>query len=190
MLLGSLGTGVTLVPMSPMLGASEVSRLLAIAQPRLVVTNDQLLPVLTQAVAMAGCQHTIEIVTVTDSSSSSAVPLAQYCDNDARGYDDRPTFDLDTTLGILPFSSGTTGLPKGVMLSHTNLTSAIALTNNEQSGCAYGPWSPDTESQRSMLSVIPMFHIFGLTMNVLQPLTGGHHMIIMPKFEPKSFIDK
>ena len=46
------------------------------------------------------------------------------------------------------------------------------------------------EAQYRFLSVIPMFHIFGLTMNVLQPLSAGAHVITMPKFDPQHFISK
>ena len=81
------------------------------------------------------------------------------------------------------------GLPKGVMLSNHNLTCAIALTNNRDSGCARDPFDPATESEQpSAFSVIPMFHIFGLVFNVLQPLSVGAHTVIMPKFESASFI--
>ena len=52
LLLGSLGVGVTLVPISPMLGPKEVSRLLDIAKPRMVVTNDDLLPSVTEALSL------------------------------------------------------------------------------------------------------------------------------------------
>ena len=100
------------------------------------------------------------------------------------------------------------GLPKGVMLSQSNLTSTICLTNNIASGCAREPFDPSSganlyfpkhilldyilagDDQYSFLSVIPMFHIFGLTMNVLQPLSAGAHVIVMPKFDPQHFISK
>ena len=49
-LLGSLGVGVTVVPISPLLTSPEVSRILDIARPRLIITADPLIPVLSQAV--------------------------------------------------------------------------------------------------------------------------------------------
>ena len=52
LLLGALSVGVTLVPISPVLGPKEVSSLLSISRPRMVVTNDALLPGLTEAIGL------------------------------------------------------------------------------------------------------------------------------------------
>ena len=48
-LLGSLGVGVTVVPISPLLTSSEVSRIVDIAQPKMIITADPLIPVLNEA---------------------------------------------------------------------------------------------------------------------------------------------
>ena len=131
----------------------------------------------------------IGTMSISDNTQSSATPFEEALKNDGSKYDNRPSFDFDKTLGILPFSSGTTGLPKGVMLNHTKLTSSIHLTNNRASGCARDPFDPQVDQKQfNFLSVIPMFHIFGLTMNVLQPLSAGAHSISMPKFDAQLFI--
>ena len=122
--------------------------------------------------------------------SEKAARLSEFLSNDGAGYDSRPSFDVRETLGILPFSSGTTGPPKGVMLSNQNLTASIYQANNRDSGCSLNPHVAGVEEQPRGLSVIPMFHIFGLVFNVLQPLSVGSHTVIMPKFEPASFISR
>ena len=122
--------------------------------------------------------------------SEKAGRLSEFLSNDGTGYDSRPYFDVRETLGILPFSSGTTGPPKGVMLTNQNLTASVYQANNRDSGCSLNPHLPGQEEQPRGLSVIPMFHIFGLVFNVLQPLSVGAHMIIMPKFEPQTFISR
>ena len=122
--------------------------------------------------------------------SEKAARLSEFLSNDGTGYDSRPSFDVRETLGILPFSSGTTGPPKGVMLTNQNLTASIYQANNRDSGCSVSPHVAGLEEQPRGLSVIPMFHIFGLVFNVLQPLSVGSHTVIMPKFEPASFISR
>ena len=51
----------------------------------------------------------VDIVTISDKSESAATPLSQFLLNDGSKYDARPSFDVKENLGILPFSSGTTG---------------------------------------------------------------------------------
>ena len=51
----------------------------------------------------------IQVITVTDDSKINATPLSQFLQNDGARFANRPSFDVDETLGILPFSSGTTG---------------------------------------------------------------------------------
>merc|ERR1719209_1257155 len=101
------------------------------------------------------------MVTVTEQSVTAAIPFTEFVANDGTLYDKKPDFDVTKTLAILPFSSGTTGPPKGVMVTHQNLTSAMFLANNLESGCALPPLQPG-QQQSVALSVIPMFHIFGL----------------------------
>ena len=103
-----------------------MARLLDIAQPRLVITDDGLLPVLAEAATMTATKVTliltlgqwrfspapvlqIDIVTISDKSESAATPLSQFLLNDGSKFDTRPSFDVKENLGILPFSSGTTG---------------------------------------------------------------------------------
>ena len=77
------------------------------------------------------------------------------------------------------------------MLSQSSLTSAVCLTNDVASGCTWKPFDLSSdEGQPSTLSVVPMFHILGLAMSLLQPLSAGAHIIVMPKFEPQHFLSK
>ena len=84
--------------------------------------------------------------------SGKAARLSEFLSNDGTGYDSRPSFDVRETLGILPFSSGTTGPPKGVMLTNQNLTATIHLANNKDSGCAVSPYVPGVDEPRRFVS--------------------------------------
>ena len=55
------------------------------------------------------------------------------------------------------------------------------------SGCAAVPWQPG-EEQKTILSVIPIYHIYGLAVNTLHTLLYGAKVVIMPKFEPGTFL--
>jgi acyl-CoA synthetase (AMP-forming)/AMP-acid ligase II len=88
----------------------------------------------------------------------------------------RPEHDSRITLATLPFSSGTTGLPKGVMLSHHNIVANVyqTLTSGE-SGSA-------TEND-AILCYLPLYHIYGLTVGLNMGLVRGCTVVLMPRFE-------
>jgi acyl-CoA synthetase (AMP-forming)/AMP-acid ligase II len=87
-----------------------------------------------------------------------------------------PAQDSRETLATLPFSSGTTGLPKGVMLSHYNLVANVyqTLTPGE-----YGAIAEDDV----MLCFLPLYHIYGLTIGLNLALMHGCTLLLMPRFD-------
>lgn len=87
----------------------------------------------------------------------------------------------DNDLAFLVYSSGTTGLPKGVMLSHRNVISDLCLIKG-----AVGHWYETGKDK--ILGVLPFFHIYGLTGLVHQPLHRGIELVVMPAFDLKLFL--
>src|SRR4029077_4733892 len=83
-----------------------------------------------------------------------------------------PVVDIDPErdLVVLPYSSGTTGLPKGVMLTHYNL-----VANLLQSACVIGLTERDT-----VIGVLPFFHIYGMVVIMNLSLHVGATVVTMP----------
>jgi acyl-CoA synthetase (AMP-forming)/AMP-acid ligase II len=77
-------------------------------------------------------------------------------------------------VAVLPYSSGTTGMPKGVMLTHFNVTS-----NVRQSIVARGLSDDDI-----LLNHLPLYHIYGMTVLMAMPFARGLTTILMPRFDP------
>lgn len=93
----------------------------------------------------------------------------------------RRKLDPAQDLAFLAYSSGTTGLPKGVMLSHRNVVSDVLQITG-----AVGKWYKS--GQDKFLGVLPFFHIYGLTGLVHQPLYRGIELVVMPAFNMEVFL--
>lgn len=93
----------------------------------------------------------------------------------------RRKMDPDNDLAYLVYSSGTTGLPKGVMLSHRNVVADLLLITG-----AVGKWY--SSGHDKILGVLPFFHIYGLTGLVQQTLYRGIELVVMPSFNMEVFL--
>ena len=85
-----------------------------------------------------------------------------------------PSQSPERTLAALPYSSGTTGLPKGVMLSHSNLVSNIYQL--------IGPNAVPLSHDEIMLCFLPLYHIYGLNVALNPIFTLGATLVLMPRF--------
>ena len=85
-----------------------------------------------------------------------------------------PSQTSEDTLAALPYSSGTTGLPKGVMLTHHNLVANIYQL--------VGPNGAPLKSSDVMLCFLPLYHIYGLNVALNPMLALGATLVLMPRF--------
>jgi long-chain acyl-CoA synthetase len=86
----------------------------------------------------------------------------------------RPNQSSENTLGALPYSSGTTGLPKGVMLSHYNLVANVYQL--------LGTGATPLNSCDNILCFLPLYHIYGLNVMLNPALILGATLVLMPRF--------
>ncbi len=84
-------------------------------------------------------------------------------------------------LAVLQYTGGTTGLPKGAMLTHANLAA-----NSAQMITHVGHLP---ERQERTLGVLPMFHVFALTTVLNYSVDTAAEMVLLPRFEMKSFLE-
>ena len=84
----------------------------------------------------------------------------------------------DEDIAILQYTGGTTGFPKGVMLTHKNLVANATMCSHWLYRCRYG--------EEKVLGIIPFFHVYGLTTVLVLSVLQNYEMVLLPKFDAKT----
>jgi len=191
---GALKAGARLVHLSPLDGEIALSHKLKDSGARVLVTSNlaALLPMALKFLdkglldrlivcedddwGAVGTQqlplpNSPAIVTFK-AFTAGAVPPAQW-----------PALSPDD-VALLQYTGGTTGLPKGAMLSHGNLTSAVSI---------YNVWGAPARAERNcverVIGVLPLFHIYALTVILLGRISLGDTISLHQRFDVTSVLD-
>ncbi|CAD5117964.1 DgyrCDS6706 [Dimorphilus gyrociliatus] len=146
------------------------------------VTNSKFLIVSSQLANIAKnvkSEHLKAVMTL-DQPVDGCLSFQQLLDDDGSAFSDNWNFKVEEDTLVLPFSSGTTGLPKGVMLTHYNVYSNIRQTFNEHTKIDF--------FNKKILGVLPFFHIYGQVVILLGTIFQGGTILVHSKFEPQQFL--
>ena len=164
--------GAVIIPVTPQLGAPEVRYMLEDSDAKVVLTAPVLAP--TIAAARDGLDDAPELLVVGASEVAGATDVEpEIAERSGRAPIDRLAERSDDDLALLLYTSGTTGHPKGVMLTHGNMYSN-ALSCRKM--------DPTVEPGEVGLAVLPLSHSFGVLMMNLSLLFGGVDALL-PRFE-------
>ncbi|WP_108816476.1 AMP-binding protein [Loktanella sp. Alg231-35] len=155
--------GGTITTLNPTYTAHEVAHQIKDASAELLITIPDFMETATEG---AG---DIPVI---------AIGTAEYIGLFGDAMPTQTPVDLDTFTVVLPYSSGTTGLPKGVMLSHRNL-----VINVDQCIVA-----ADFRPGEVTAAFLPFFHIYGMTVLMNIHLGGGGALVTMPRFDLPLFL--
>jgi 4-coumarate--CoA ligase len=163
--LGAAACGAVVTTSNPEYTEREIAHQFNACETKLIIT---------QAALVRKVQALGKIVVTTDSPPEGALPISVLFESDE---EDARTVNIhpDNFLCI-PFSSGTSGLPKGVILTHKSVVCNVAQQVDGENPTQY------LEKEDMIISLLPMFHIYSLSCILLCPLRRGCAIVIMPKF--------
>lgn len=170
---GILRSGATVTTINSLYTAQDVANQLVDSGATWLFTISPLLPSAQPAAESVGfdAEHLIVIDSVAGHPSLADL-LAEATDAPA------VTFDPATHVAVLPYSSGTTGRPKGVMLSHRNLVANVEQARNLLTVVA----------DDRLLALLPFFHIYGMTVLLNLAFKQRARLVTMAKFELPEFL--
>ncbi|CAH2041123.1 unnamed protein product, partial [Iphiclides podalirius] len=186
--LGSLEAGAAVTTINPIYTAHEVQRQLLLSNAKLLIGTPDTIGVLKEACKMA--KINLPIIAVTNPGESlpaGTMSFQEILDDNNEDFSilNSVKKNLDE-IALLPYSSGTTGLPKGVELVHRTVVTNLA----QQSGDGIRHCSYTTDSyQESLMAVLPFYHMYGLSLIMLHKLSIGGKIVTLPKFETKTFLN-
>jgi acyl-CoA synthetase (AMP-forming)/AMP-acid ligase II len=156
---------------NPLYTADEMAYQLNDANARYLIT----IPEFLQKAQAAGSQSGIEEIFVFGEAEGTT-PFAELLESKG----DLPEVEINPSedLVVLPYSSGTTGLPKGVMLTHRNLVANLCQIEG----------IIDVRDDDVILGVLPFFHIYGMTVVMSAVLNNGGTVVTMPRFDLEGFL--
>jgi acyl-CoA synthetase (AMP-forming)/AMP-acid ligase II len=168
--LGAMAAGGVISGANSLYTPQELAHQARTTGASFALTIPAFLPMLKQAIAGTGCktiltlgpaEGTLDFFDLVKSDSPEPKPGIK-----------------PTDLAALPCSSGTSGLPKSVMLTHASIVANIVQTN------AVLQLEADTVG----LAFLPMFHIMGFSVVLLSGLASGIKLVTIPRFEPEQFL--
>ncbi len=183
-----LRLGATIVNINPLYTPREI---LVVAQDsgmRALLTLDALAPAVLALREQTKIENTI-ITSLAEYSPAATPPAAiagtlRFADLLAEVDEpDLPRVEIDTEedVAVLQYTGGTTGVPKGAMLTHYNI-----FTNVVQIECwAHGDLR---RGEDAYLLVIPFFHIYGFTVGMIEGIWRGAQQVLIPKYDVEALL--
>ncbi|OQV10171.1 AMP-binding enzyme domain-containing protein [Cladophialophora immunda] len=191
--LGTLWAGGVVSPANPGYTVAELAYQLKDSGAKVLCTHLSALDTARKAAREVGIPETHIILLGEQHDSSRKFKhwtLVRNLEGTARYR--TPKLDPKSDLAFLVYSSGTTGRPKGVRLTHFNMTSNVEQIHRAEGWVTWNgsktppgsdiPLPPNGQGDK-ILACLPFFHIYGLNCLVLSPIYSGVHTLVMARFE-------
>ena len=215
---GALKIGAIFTPLSPLLSPREALHQLNDSGAETLISMDLLYPGIQSIIPETGIKR-IVTTSIADCYNAIIAPLKPIGKTEIpdtidmvpllkkyHPFDKEVSIDVNKDLVHLAYTGGTTGVSKGVMLTHANVVANVLQYGNWASGAqiemvdgvlkAIFPPGVDPEKDRLTardheiaLVVVPWFHAMGTVGYLNVQVYGGTTMVVFPRFEPKEYLD-
>lgn len=201
---GILRAGGTVVNCNPLYTTSELSHIVAHSRADLLITLD-LTQLFDKAQALVEAGHARKLIVChfpeslpfvkkwlfriakgKELTKVSTRPVANRCTDfgSLLRLGLKPSavkIDAERDVAVQQYTGGTTGLPKGALLSHANVAANVSQINAWGEQLFFPP--------SKIVAVLPFFHIFAMTTCMNLPLRNGAQVVMLPRFELKALVD-
>lgn len=169
---GVISVGGVVTTTNPLYTADELTHQLKDSGARYLLTVPPFIDNALKAAAAAGVEEIFVF-----GKAEGATPFADLLKSEG----EPPDIDINVyeDLAVLPYSSGTTGLPKGVMLTHRNLVANIKQTLTME----------PLDKDEVLIGILPFYHIYGMVVIMSMAIHAGATIVTMPRFDLEQFLD-
>lgn len=155
---------------------ADVAKQLSGSGASIILTSPDLLPIAREAAAVAGLAPDALVLLEPREDLGAYSAITDLC---GLGLTPQYPHPSSEALAVLPYSSGTTGHPKGVMLTHHNLVANLGQVRD----------MIRVTSEHRFIAVLPFFHIYGMTMLMSVPLQASATLVTLERFDLGIFLE-
>ncbi|MBF9196334.1 dicarboxylate--CoA ligase PimA [Microvirga terrestris] len=188
---GAAKAGIRLAHLSPLDAERELAHKLHDSGARILVTTN-LTSMLSMGLKLLDAGHVDRLIVGEDAvwgpCPAPVMPIPERSDvttfeaftRDAAPPAQWPAIMPDD-IALLQYTGGTTGTPKGAILTHGNLTAAVAMYE-----AWFGPQLNTRPGEQKVICALPLFHIFALTTILLRQIKNGNEILLRLRFDPET----
>ena len=177
--LATLASGGVVSTCNPAYTEGELTYQFTNSSPKFVVTVPSVLPTVQKAAEKSGVEKII-VLDDTEQRGSGFISYRSLVEDTGSRFN--PVLvDAKNDIAVLPYSSGTTGLPKGVMLTHYTMAANISQLKHPEIFSLH-------KDGTTIMGLLPFYHIYGMDVIMLSSLHAGSKLVTLPKFSPDIFL--
>lgn len=177
---GVLKAGAVITATSPLFKERELKYQLNNSEAETIVALDSLYPTVKSVKNKTSLKRVI--LTGTEENQLKEPEVHSFQDLIKKNARKPPRLEINPKedIAALQYTGGTTGLPKGAMLTHFNLLS---------NAVAFATWLQLREGKERFLTALPLFHIYGMTTSMNAAVYAAGTIVLVPRFDPKEILE-